>query len=337
MPLISEVFHKQILDENHINIETKYIVGNNILTRNTNNYHNDDVLKGIICEKKYYLNNKLKHTEKDFDSRMEYTYISQIKEEEEYKCLNCGVTSKIKDFIDGCPYCKTNYNIDYEIKDKGSKYTYDLVLKSPIYRIITGVVDLIISLILSYIFIITTSRTFNVYDISKVFIYGFIIALILYYFFYTLDAYIILNPIRKYKEKENEEQMKFWSKTNIDKQTFFNNLHYEMDHEYYVNKKIIDYDILDYLEFNDYLEDGIMYVKVKVNIRIITLENNEFKKELKNEVITLKKNENNLTLNNKVNMIRCSNCGSSIDATKQKCEYCGSEIKYIQEWIMVNN
>ena len=30
----------------------------------------------------------------------------------------------------------------------------------------------------------------------------------------------------------------------------------------------------------------------------------------------------------------CHNCGASIDVTKSKCEYCDSEIKYLQEWIL---
>ena len=46
-------------------------------------------------------------------------------------------------------------------------------------------------------------------------------------------------------------------------------------------------------------------------------------------------NEKTLKLNSEVNIIRCHNCGASIDATKGKCDYCHSEIKYLQEWIMV--
>lgn len=337
MPLVSDMFHQERLEKENINIETKYIVGNDILVRNSNNQNNDDIIKGIRCEKNYYLKGILKHTEKEFDSRIEYTYISKTQEHDEYRCSNCGYKSSLKDFIDRCPYCKTNYNIDYEEKDKGSKYTYDLVLKNPLYRVITGVIDLIVSLILSYIFIITTSRTFNSYDISKIFIYGFVLALVLYYFFYTLDAYIILGPIRKYKEKMNKDQMNFWENLGIDKRVFFNNLHYEIDREFYINKAVIDYDILDYLSFEGFIKDDIFYVKVKINVRLVYLENEEFRSEVRDEMVILKRNEDGLIkLKDKTNMIRCS-CGSTIDVTHDKCDFCGKEIKSIQEWEWVND
>ena len=46
-------------------------------------------------------------------------------------------------------------------------------------------------------------------------------------------------------------------------------------------------------------------------------------------------NENGvLELNNKVNMIKCQNCGASINAIDKVCKYCHTEIKYLQEWIL---
>ena len=166
-----------------------------------NLFKNDDIDNGIRCKKEYYLNNKLVHEETLFDSRIEYTFISKNMENKEHTCPNCGMHSKLKDFVEGCPYCHTYYNLDYTDKDLGSKYHYDQVLRSNTYRIITGIIDVIISLILSYIYIKTTSRTFNNYDISKIFIYALILSSVLYYFFYIIDAYIVLTPIKNYKDK----------------------------------------------------------------------------------------------------------------------------------------
>lgn len=39
-------------------------------------------------------------------------------------------------------------------------------------------------------------------------------------------------------------------------------------------------------------------------------------------------------LENGINIIKCQNCGASIDATKGVCSYCNTEIKYLQEWIL---
>ncbi len=335
MALISETYQKEKLKRYGINIRTKYIVGNKILERNTNDSVNDNIERGIRCQKEYYIDNKLAHKEKLFDSRIEYTYIMDNNINEEYECPNCGMKSPLKDFIDGCPYCKTYYNMDYSEKDLGSKYHYDRVLKSNIYRVITLIVDIIISVIISFIFIKLTSRTFNNYDIIKIFIYGIILSLILYYFFYIADAYIILSPIKKFKDKENKKQIEFWKRTKINKKTFFNNLNYEIRKKYYSKENIIDYDILDYTNFKDYEVNGVLYVDVTADLRIVTYENKKLKSKIITQTYTMQQNKNTLlNLGTKENIIRCANCGASIDVTKGKCEYCHSEIKYLQEWIL---
>lgn len=338
MPLISEKYHKDKLNKLNINIKTKYIVGNKILERNTDDSHNDDIVSGIRCQKDYYLGKSLVHTEKLFDSRIEYTYISKEQEDRDYKCPNCGMNGKIKDFIDGCPYCRTHYNIDYVDKDLGSKYHYDRILKNKTYRIITAIIDIIISLILSFIFIKLTSRTFNNYDILKIFIYGLILSLVLYYFFYIADAYIILSPIKSYKDKINKKQIDFWNRTKIDKKTFFNNLNYDIRKKYFSKDNVVDYDILDYMSFDDYEQDDGYFVKVSVDIRVIYFENNKiFPKYINDTYIMKKNNQEQLVLKDGINFIKCPSCGASIDATKGYCTYCRKEIKSIQEWIMEDN
>ena len=338
MELLTDISHKKKLDKNNINIKTKYIVGDKILERNTNNSHNDDITNGIRCEKDYYVNNELLLKETKFDSRIEYTFISKEQENIEYKCPNCGMKSKLKDVNEGCPYCHTYYNIDYIKKDLGGKYHYDRVLHNTSYRLITGIIDLIISITLAYFFIIYTSRTFNIYDFSKVFIYGIILSLILYYFFYVLDAYIILSPIKKYKDNQNQKQIDFWKRTNIDKTTFFNNFNYEVRNKYYSNTlDIIDFDIIDFDEFEDYKEKDILYVKVKAYIRTVKYLNGKFKSNYQTETYTFKKINDKLEkLEDGVNVIKCHNCGASIDASKTECEYCGTKTKYYQEWILID-
>lgn len=335
MPLISDTFHKKKLKTFGINIKTKYFVGNKVFERNTDDSVNDDVISGIRCEKSYYINKKLVHKETEFDSRIEYTFISKEMENKEYVCPNCGMQSKLKTFIDGCPYCKTYYNIDYTDKDLGSKYHYDRVLRNSSYRIITGIIDLIISIILCFFFIKTTSRTFNDVDIVKVIIYGIILSMVLYYFFYILDAYIIIGPIKRYKDKQNQKQIDFWNRTKLDKKSFFNNFNYEVRKYYYSKNNIIDFDVLDYIEFNDFIKDDIQYIKVIAEVRIIYYENKKIKSKInKNEYLFKKSKNEKLELKDGANIIKCHNCGASIDATDGICSYCRTEIKYLQEWIL---
>ena len=53
MALISETYQKEKLKRYGINIRTKYIVGNKILERNTNDSVNDNIERGIRCQKEY--------------------------------------------------------------------------------------------------------------------------------------------------------------------------------------------------------------------------------------------------------------------------------------------
>ena len=335
MPFISDRFHKKKLHELGINIKSKYIVGNKILERNTDNSVNDDITSGILSEKEYYKDKVLVHTEKVFDSRIEYSFISKDMENKDYTCPNCGMESKLKDFIDGCPYCKSFYNIDYTDKDLGSKYHYDRVLKNNTYRFVTAIIDIVISIILCFLFIKITSRTFNQIDIIKIFVYGIILSMVLYYFFYLLDAYIILGPIKRYKDKQNQKQMEFWQKTNIDKKTFYNNLNYEIRKYYYSKEDIIDFDILDYNEFESYKKNDTDYIKVLIEVRIIRYVQGEIHSKIEKEEFILKKNPNErVELKEGANQMKCHNCGASINITDEECSYCHTETKYLQEWIL---
>lgn len=335
MPLISDNFHKKKLNDYRINIKTKYFVGNKVYERNTDDSINDDIISGIRCEKDYYIDKKLVHKETEFDSRIEYTFISKEMENKEYVCPNCGMQSKLKNFIDGCPYCRTYYNIDYIDKDLGSKYHYDRVLRNSSYRIITGIVDLIISMILCFFFIKATSRTFNSVDVAKIFIYGLILSMVLYYFFYVLDVYVILGPIKKYKDKQNQKQIDFWERTKIDKKSFFNNFNYEVRKYYYSKKNIIDFDVLDYIEFEDFTKKDIQYVRVLAEFRIVYYNMGKIKSKFSKEEFIFKKNPNEkLELKDDANIIKCPNCGASVDVTKGICSYCHTKIRYLQEWIL---
>lgn len=58
---------------------------------------------------------------------------------------------------------------------------------------------------------------------------------------------------------------------------------------------------------------------------------------METEKYTMMKHEDEiLELKDGVNLIKCSKCGSSIEATNQECLFCHSKIKYLQEWILIN-
>ena len=331
MAFISETLQMRRLTESGVNIKTTYIVDGTLKYRSTDGTCQDDVHSGIRCRKEYFRQGKLLHTEKIFDSRMEYTYVSGMDEEAQHTCENCGFTGKVKEFVNGCPCCDAASNIDYADKELGSKHHYDLVLQSPVYRIVTGVVDYIISFLLCSLWIINTSRTFNGYDVSKIFIYSTILAMILYYFFYLCDAYAVLGPVRRYKEKQNRRQQEFWTGTGIDKKRFYNNLNYEAGRRYYSRPNVIDYDIMDYTGLQEHVENGILCVDVELQVRLVYLRGGRITSAYQKDTFSLSHNDRVMTMDSGIHVIKCPKCDANIDVTKGVCEYCGSEIDSLQD------
>ena len=295
MAFISETLQMRRLTESGVNIKTTYIVDGTLRYRSTDGTCQDDVHSGIRCRKEYFRQGKLLHTEKIFDSRMEYTYVSGMDEEAQHTCENCGFTGKVKEFVNGCPCCDAASNIDYADKELGSKHHYDLVLQSPVYRIITGVVDYIVSFLLC-------------------------------------DAYAVLGPVRRYKEKQNRRQQEFWTGTGIDKKRFYNNLNYEAGRRYYSRPDVIDYDIMDYTGLQEHVENGILCVDVELQVRLVYLRGGRITSAYQKDTFSLSHNDRVMTLDSGIHVIKCPKCDANIDVTKGVCEYCGTEIDSLQEW-----
>lgn len=338
MEFITESFHNKRLKEFNINIKTKYKVKDKVLERNTDNSINDDIIDGVRLEKKYYKDGFLIYKVSNFDPRIHYTYLFNSEENKEVLCPNCGKISTVKEFVNGCPYCHTYYNIDYINKELGTKEHLDNIIHSEKYNKITFIVDLIISFIIVFMYILLNGRTFNIYDVSKIIVGGLVLGFFLYYIFYVLDALILLLPIKIYKNKRNRRQIEFWDnalKNNISKKTFFNNFNYELQRYYYLdNNDVIDYDIIDYLDFDLSTKEDL-FITVTVNIRIIKYINNKIVKKVENKKFTLKRDKTFVNkLNGGINIIKCHNCGASIDVNKENCEYCKTKINYLQEWYL---
>lgn len=325
--MIVEQLHLKRLKELGINICTKYKKDDKILQRDTNNTKNDNIKDAICLEKNYYKDGLYLDKVTGFDPRINYTYISNGDGENEVVCPNCGKISKQKEIGDFCPYCKTNYNMEYNDKDLGTKYHYDRVVQGVNYRKITLIVDVLISSIIVYLYIATNSRTFNIYDISKILVGTVILSLILYYFFYIIDASIIVLPIKIYKDKINKNQMKFWSmmeQKNVTKKIFYNNVNYELQKYYYGedsnNKNIIDYDIIDYISIKEEsLKSDKIIIKAKIRIREIELKENKINKKVVVKSFYFEKNNGEMIKTKEgSNIIKCNNCRSICRYSKRK-------------------
>ena len=335
--MITEVSQEERLKKYSINIKTKYKSNDKILERNTDNSKNDNIINGIRLSKTYYQKGQVLKKENIFDSRILYTFEFN---DEVITCKNCRMQGKTSEFKDGCVYCQTYYNIDYTNKELGSKFYYDLIIRNRGYIIKTLIIDLLISFIISYLYIVSFSRTFYMFDFLKIIAGTFLIGLILFLIFYYLDAVILLPSLKRKKERENLKQQEFWKrleKLGIEKIKFFNNLNYDLKRLYYSDKYpfVLDYDIIDYNNFEEKFLDNKLFVTVNLDIRIVSIYKNKIKSKIENKTYLLQKVKIDKEVNGSVNHIECSNCGASVNILEKKCSYCGSEYNYLQEWYLV--
>ena len=126
--MITEKKHEERLKNIGLNIKTKYKSFDKVLERNTDGSKNDNIPEGVRINKDYYYKGQVIHKENIFDSRMIYSF-NFIEKDKKIKCPNCGMEDVGAKFENGCPYCGTNYNMDFTNKDLGSKYYYDRTIK----------------------------------------------------------------------------------------------------------------------------------------------------------------------------------------------------------------
>ena len=319
-----------------LNIKTKYKVEDDIRERNSDDSLNQNVHDAIIIEKDYYKGILLRK-ENVFDSRILYTY--DFDGEEDFTCRNCGMTGKMKDFENECPYCHTSYNVEYQDKAMGSKNYYDYVIKDKSYIIKTCIFDFIVSLIIVSLIVIPNSRTFYVFDVLKVLGLTLVVSFILFFVFYYADAFLLLPSLKRKKEKINKRQEEFWNEMNslnVDKTKFFNNIIYELREYYYSDKNpnVIDFDIIDYDEFKKIEKDDNLYVDVLFDIRVVEYIDNKIVSKRSEKSFRFKRLKDFKELSKGTNHMPCPSCGSSIDVRDRECSYCGRKINYFQEWYL---
>ena len=338
--MINGKFQREKLKKVGIVIETKYKTDSGIAIRSSNNFKKDDVVKGIIIEKNYYRNGVLLKKENCFDSRILYTFSFDQNYNKSFSCPNCGKISSIDECEDGCPYCGTFYNIEYEYKDLGNKYYYDLSINDSKYVLKTCIIDVLFSFAFSFAYFVSTGRSFLHFDFAKIIIATLLLSSILFFVFYYANAFFILPFVKRKKQKSNEIQKAFWNKMsdyNIDKSSFYNNFNYDLQQYFYdKNSLVIDYDIIDYNSFEEINNKDGLSVKVDFDVRIVRYEGDKIVSKVERRHCILKKNDSYNKLNAGTNIMTCPKCGASIDVTEEKCRYCGFEVNYVKQWYLVD-
>lgn len=337
MESVLDKLHKKRLKEKNIVIEDMFSRHGEILVRSTDGQRNDNVVNCPRIEKRYFHNNKFIYAEKNFDKNTNYTFFFGH-DSDSLSCPNCGYEGKVKDFNKGCPFCKTNFNINYTAYTQGSM-SISQILKQKEIKILCAIFTL-----LFWAISVTTSIfdiTFTLFQI----IWPIITLPFAFIFGYLLSSLCII-PLIIYRLIKLHSYNKVWDKLhrlniNASATNLINNLVTELLDYYYDEEKapkckdLIDFDIIKYNNFHCYQnsQDKQVYMIVDYTIRKIYFYNNKIHKTISKNKIKLKHNNDiSIILKNGYKVMQCENCGASVEITADECEYCRTPIKFKNEW-----
>ncbi len=350
MARVFESLHYKKLKREGIRIDSVYHCKDGDKTRSSDSSVSEDVRGGILLKKIYYQDGKLSFVKGGFDSRILYTFVSQDEDTRQMQCPNCGYTAAGRDFLDGCPYCGTNFNMTFEDMEAGAKRSYDQILHSTGYRAIVCLLSLILGMVISFLIIYNTSRIFNFVSWGRVIFYGLVLSVIAYLIFYFMDARVVPGPIARYKDRKNQQDRAFWQRSGIDQTRFYNNLQYELQRIYYsgegpdsLDEDVVDFEIVDTEDFRQSRKGGkdlvslTLYVNETVCSKEGRLSAQEKKRQLQLERWSGDSRGQELDrLRGGANVILCHNCGSSLDVTQTQCPSCGTRINFYQQWYIAD-
>jgi len=317
--------HYDRLKEKNIVIESIYSKSNKIkfktekLIRSSDGLRNDTINYAPLIEKRYFYKNECIFVENELNQNFNYTF-KNIPKYQNLECPNCGYEGPIKFFYDGCPYCGTDFNIDFKIKKLDvSKIRNDLSEK-PAWILVIGIT--VIILILNMIFSDVKMPYLLLYltFIPHCFICSLLVSSFIYFF--------LIFPIQIIKEKIDAGY-----KIKKNQIPIIEDLNFALHNYYYNNSNyndMIDFNIIKYYSILPINKNNI---KIKYKIIQYYLFDGKITKIRKKQQVILKRNEIKEKLNVH-NVKKCINCGSDIDLLGSRCEYCSTPIPKINNWLL---
>ena len=311
---INEKKHVKRLNDKKIVIEERFYDKKNknqqILIRTSNYEKNDTIIECPRLEKEYFHNGKSIYTETRFNPDIKYTYISNIDSDETVECPSCGYTDKAKMFLEGCPYCDTEFSINISKKREKIK---DIVLNDSTAFFVV----LIIGIILVKLNIISYEVIFSLVVFIEVLIF----------------IYLLFEIIKETSHRDIWDEFKVVN-MNINKQRVYNDLNMQLKDIYYDNTKeeylnLIDFDIIRYVHAAlDRGKDIILTYRIRKyyfdGTNINAIENYSKVRLTRNTKVKVKKNFST----------KCKNCGSPVNSNDKECSYCGTKNESSIGWII---
>lgn len=321
---ICEEKHVKRLKKNNIKIIEKYKKqddSKDVYVRSMMDKFSDEITNCYRYEKFFYRNDKLLYKETKYSNLIRYTYLDHSKESKEIECPSCGYTAPSNDFSLGCPYCETDFTIDYG--RKSNKVTNRSYIGNGVPAILGAFSFLIIFTIIYLL------QTIN-------------IILVLFAMVLFLSSAVLLIINAQYNKTVESDDL--WREFNglsmkINENRVFNDLYLQLGDIYYDEKNkgfnnLVDFEIIRYNSAEFDADEKGTNILLDYDIRKFFFDGNTIYKTETTEKVKLYRNQKVRHKGSKIYASRCKNCGSTLDKNKEECPYCGSKNNSTIGWVI---
>ena len=321
-----------------VTVQTEYQDQGKLKIRRSDGSVSDDVVSGVILDKKYYCGKLLRHQETEFNPGILYSFTFPAFEDDRILCPNCGGVGKPDIFAEGCPFCGSYYNLKYASEDAGSRANADYVSYGRQIRWRPIVTSIAVCGGLAALISFLSGRTMLPFDALKGLVVGIFVGAFVGLFWSSRSSKESISSEDRAKKLRQETMLKQLrsrleaADSNLSE--YANALDYALE-EYYFgdlpgNGDVIDYDLLDYVR-QTVSEDTApeLHIETQVLLREVRCRNGKITARKRNVLVRLKKNRTaKERLKPGVNFRSCPNCGASLDLAAPRCGYCGSPVAY---------
>lgn len=340
MTIQSERPQEKRLSQYGLQLITSFWDEHTVRRRASDGSVHDDIISGVIMDKKYYRQGRLLHTETMFSPLMQYSFVVNDKLEENVQCPNCGWQGKTAAFVNGCPFCGACYHITYADHQEASKRLAEKKAKQPLRYLLPLLVCLGVCMGLCVLLVRLTGRTFGLFDVLKGLVFGAAFGLTAFYCVYVRSVHVITEKAEENFRRQSTMLLEFeqgLKEMGVSLGSLFTALNTEITRKVFGDtspayREIVDWDILDYDGCRITRDEkGNPEADIDMTVRILQFRNSRLRScETKAHAVMKASGVRYDPPKQGKPVVHCYACGSSIDLMSPVCSYCGTPIRYKQ-------
>ncbi len=333
--MVYENKHQRRLKKQGIRIITSYYDGGRTKHRSSDGTDCDDVHSGVILDKTYLRHGKTVYQETEFNPGLVYSFVYPKTADGMLQCPCCGAVAQSGAFSDGCPYCGSAANLEYDERKEGERAHADAFLTRRPRTLLWLLACIVAGIAVCLSLTLACSRTRLPFDYIKGVAIGLFVGLGGF-----LARQIAVNSAVRREELEKQQRQsailrKFIDDLNaagLSLKVFHNSLSAELNRYFYDSddpamQTVTDYDVLDIRDQKVVTDSGARTATALVRLRVVSQKGSDLVSETDWRQVRLRQEAGTVHLHGGLNMIECPHCGAKVSVEEQTCRYCGSPVR----------